>query len=176
MRPELWTFAALLLAVSHLPSAAAAPSLQLHERHDHHDHHESVDVGVVTTSSDSASASAPSTVGLAGSSSLSAGSHPVMSDHHGGHGHGGHHKAQLQLNDTDVHYYHHFPPSYLAADFRLDQDQVIFGEELDDDWNAKEAGGHRTLAFVHAGSFVLAYFGVLPIGESSPPGRIQVLG
>lgn len=102
--------------------------------------------------------------------------HPPPSPHapHGSgtkhghsHGHGGHHQPQVELNETDVHYWHQFPASYLAADFRLAKDQAIFGEELDDTWSPENAGGHRGLAFLHAGLFLVAYFGLLPIGKSS---------
>jgi hypothetical protein len=50
----------------------------------------------------------------------------------------------------------------------LAKDQAIFGEELDDTWSPEHAGGHRGFAFLHAGLFLVAYFGLLPIGKSSP--------
>jgi hypothetical protein len=49
----------------------------------------------------------------------------------------------------------------------LAKDQAIFGEELDDTWSPENAGGHRGLALLHAGLFLVAYFGLLPIGKSS---------
>lgn len=142
------------LALGQLESTFAAPSpgSDVAARHDHHhDLHAShkAEESTMSTTSDSSSSSSTQ--------------RPTPPNTHARHG--GHHQAQLELNETDVHYWHHFPPSYLAADFRLSKDQVIFGEELDETWVPEDEGGHRTLAFAHAGSFVLAYFGFLPIGK-----------
>ncbi|WWD19150.1 hypothetical protein CI109_103608 [Kwoniella shandongensis] len=79
------------------------------------------------------------------------------------HSHGVHTPAVEKLNDTAIHLIHHYPPSYLAADFRLDNDTAIFGEEFDATWNLEEVESHKGLMFVHAGSMVLAYFAALPI-------------
>jgi len=83
------------------------------------------------------------------------------------HSHGTHQAAKVMLNDTDIHHYHHFPPSYLAADFQLDNDSAIFGEEFDATWYPDEASRHKGLMAVHVGGMTLAYFAALPIGESS---------
>lgn len=154
MRIGLLTYVAVL-ALGHLDSTSATPSPSpaLVDRHDHHahEHHHDELPAFASTSTSSLGAASSTT------------SRPIPPNPHAHHG--GHHQAQLELNETDVHYWHHFPPSYLAADFRLTKDQVIFGEELDETWVPEEAGGHRTLAIAHAGTFVLAYFGLLPIGK-----------
>jgi hypothetical protein len=85
--------------------------------------------------------------------------------HGAAHNHGGHAAPKVVLDDADIHYWHSFPPSYLAADFRLDVDSAIFGEEFPDDWAADEAGGRKGLLLAHVASMLVAYFGILPIGE-----------
>ena len=81
------------------------------------------------------------------------------------HSHGSHSAPLEVLDDAGIHFWHHFPPTYLAADFRLDNDSAIFGEEFDETWDPKKASGHRTLAFTHAFVFYAAYFGFLPVGK-----------
>lgn len=102
----------------------------------------------------------------------SAPSHEHSHESHGAekapdpHSHSHSHSAALEiLNDTDIHRWHQFPPTYLDADFRLDADSAIFGEEFDDSWNLEEVESHKGLALVHAFLMGLAYFGVLPVGE-----------
>lgn len=93
---------------------------------------------------------------------------PAAPHGHGhGHGHGSHAPAMTELNDTDIHRWHHYPVSYLAADFRLTQDQAIFGDEFDEDYDPDTASGHRGLAIAHVFGFYTAYFGALPIGGSN---------
>lgn len=87
----------------------------------------------------------------------------IHSDPHGGHSHGSHAPAKTVLDDADIHFWHKYPPSYLAADFRLDNDSAIFGEEFDEAWDPNDASGHRGLAILHVLSFYTAYFGFLPI-------------
>ena len=95
--------------------------------------------------------------------------------HH--HAHGSHAPPRVVLNDTLVHHFHTFPPSYLAADFRLDEDSAIFGEEFGEGWTvtAEDAqdgtvagrdSGRMGLMVVHVVAMSLAYFGALPIGMS----------
>lgn len=162
------------LTLGYLPATFAAPSSDLAARHDHHHDHSNAGVDQLAAPDKVVEASSlaisPTPTLSGSSSSFTTPSDPSAHGHgngHGhGHGHGSHHQPQVQLNETDVHHWHHFPPSYLAADFRLSKDQVIFGEELDESWTPEDEGGHRMLAFGHAGTFILAYFGILPIGES----------
>ncbi|RSH88825.1 hypothetical protein EHS25_003053 [Saitozyma podzolica] len=79
------------------------------------------------------------------------------------HSHGSHEAAKVTLNDVDIHNWHDFPPSYLAADFRLTNDSAIFGEVFDEDWDPENAAGHKGLMTAHVGAMCLAYFGALPI-------------
>jgi hypothetical protein len=83
------------------------------------------------------------------------------------HSHGSHEAAKVTLNDVDIHKWHDFPPSYLAADFRLTNDSAIFGEVFDEDWDPENASGHKGLMAAHVLAMCLAYFGALPIGEPS---------
>jgi hypothetical protein len=103
--------------------------------------------------------------------------------HH--HSHGAHSAPIVALNDTDIHYWHSFPPSYLAADFRLDEDSAIFGEEFPPDWRESGDGaggeggeeservvrvrgidtGKRGWMVLHVVGMCVAYFGALPICE-----------
>lgn len=85
--------------------------------------------------------------------------------HGASHHHGSHTAPKTELNDADIHYWHSFPPSYLAADFRLDVDTAIFGEEFPEDWVPENAGGRRGLVSLHIASMLVAYFGILPVGE-----------
>lgn len=80
------------------------------------------------------------------------------------HGHHSHAPVKEFLNDTEIHLWHKFPPTYLDADFRLTQDSVIFGEELPADWPG-DTPSHPGLMILHVVSMCLAYFGALPIGE-----------
>jgi len=167
---------ALALAASSPRSSSSSDQLLSPSHHDdnHHHHAEHPVPSTSALLSDSYasdvsnSSSILATIPANGNQSISEGyGHGHDHGHGHGHGHGEHHKPQTDLNETDVHYWHHFPASYLAADFRLAKDQVIFGEELDDTWSPEDAGGHRTLVIVHAGLFLVAYFGLLPIGESN---------
>ena len=85
-----------------------------------------------------------------------------------GHHHGSHTAPKVVLDDESIHQWHHYPPSYLAADFRLDNDSAIFGEEFDEAWDPAEAGGRKGLMVLHVVGMSLAYFAALPIGESPP--------
>ncbi len=80
------------------------------------------------------------------------------------HWHDFHAAPKVKLDDESIHLIHHFPPSYLAVDFRLDNDSAIFGEEFDESWDPDAAQGHARLMAVHALGMVLGYFGALPIG------------
>jgi hypothetical protein len=91
------------------------------------------------------------------------------------HSHGSHEAAKVTLNDVDIHNWHDFPPSYLAADFRLTNDSAIFGEVFDEDWDPENAAGHKGLMTAHVGAMCLAYFGALPIGELSPHEKLSSL-
>lgn len=105
----------------------------------------------------------------ASTANSSASSHEHSHESHGAeqapdpHSHGAHNAALEMLNDTEIHRWHHFPPTYLDADFRLDADSAIFGEEFDESWDLEDVESHKGLAFVHAFLMGLAYFGVLPI-------------
>ena len=82
------------------------------------------------------------------------------------HEHGEHEAAKDVLDESDMHNeWHTFPPTYLAADFRLDNDTAIFGEEFDEDWDPDNSSGHKLLMMAHVGAMVAAYFAVLPICE-----------
>jgi len=89
---------------------------------------------------------------------------PLPPDPHG-HNHGSHTEPKYVLDDVDIHFWHKFPPSYLAADFRLDNDSAIFGEEFDETWDPDDASGHRGLVILHALGFYTAYFGLMPVGK-----------
>jgi hypothetical protein len=174
--PAYVTFLSLTTTVVGQSSTQAFSPSNIARQHDHHDAHaQHDDTPIPTPVTDNQAETETETIdtGITSSAILIKPSTAAPAHHahnpHGGHGHGKHHVPQVELNETDVHYWHHFPASYLAADFRLTRDQVIFGEELDDTWEPEEAGGHRKLAFVHAGLFLIAYFGLLPIGKS----RIQ---
>jgi len=82
------------------------------------------------------------------------------------HNHHSHAPVKIVLDDTDIHNWHHFPPTYLAADFKLDNSTAIFGEEFDETWDPEKADGHLGLMFVHVACMIIAYFGALPLGES----------
>ena len=81
------------------------------------------------------------------------------------HSHGSHRAPKVSLDDTGIHHWHQFPPTYLAADFRLDNDTAIFGEEFDETWDPENASGHKGLMLIHVLGMTLAYFGALPIGK-----------
>ncbi len=92
------------------------------------------------------------------------GSDPHLShDHH----HSSHTPAKTILDDVDIHNWHQFPPTYLAADFRLTNDSAIFGEDFGEDWDPAKANGHPGLMVLHVGAMMVAYFGALPVGESA---------
>jgi len=181
----LLSSAVLALAASTPRSTSSSERLLSQPHHDdnhhHHAEHPVPSTSVLQSESYvtdvSNSSSGLATIPAHGNQSISE-AHEHGHDHgHGhGHGHGGHHTPQTDLNETDVHYWHHFPASYLAADFRLAKDQVIFGEELDDTWSPEGAGGHRTLVVVHAGLFLVAYFGLLPIGKSNQMEWVRASG
>ncbi|WVO14412.1 hypothetical protein L204_102045 [Cryptococcus depauperatus] len=78
------------------------------------------------------------------------------------HAHGSHMAAMEMLNDTEIHRLHHFPPTFLDADFRIDRESAIFGEDLAD-WDLEQIESHRGLILTHAVLMGLAYFGLLPI-------------
>ncbi|WWC71475.1 uncharacterized protein I206_105433 [Kwoniella pini CBS 10737] len=80
-----------------------------------------------------------------------------------GHDHGSHAAAKTILDDEGIHVWHHFPPTYLDVDFKLDNDSAIFGEEFDETWNVDELESHKGLMALHVILFYGAYFGLLPI-------------
>jgi hypothetical protein len=82
------------------------------------------------------------------------------------HSHGSHAAVKEILDDVGIHRWHDFPPTYLAADFRLTADSAIFGEVFDETWDPENASGHRGLMVIHVAAMILAYFTALPIGES----------
>ncbi|ORX38439.1 hypothetical protein BD324DRAFT_578083 [Kockovaella imperatae] len=80
------------------------------------------------------------------------------------HDHGEHQVAGDELDESEIHNaWHSFPPTYLAADFRLNNDTAIFGEEFDAEWDPDEANGHRGLMMLHVLAMIGAYFVALPI-------------
>ncbi|WVQ95039.1 hypothetical protein IAU59_002131 [Kwoniella sp. CBS 9459] len=81
----------------------------------------------------------------------------------GGHDHGSHTAAKTELDDENIHYWHHFPPTYLAADFKLDNDSAIFGEEFGESWDPEQIESHKGLMAVHVLTYYGAYFGLLPL-------------
>lgn len=105
---------------------------------------------------------------------------PHHDDHHDEappdpHGHHSHAPVKEFLNDTDIHRWHKFPPTYLDADFRLTQDSVIFGEELPADWPG-ETPSHPGLMILHVAAMCVAYFGALPVGEYCSRQALSGLG
>ena len=86
---------------------------------------------------------------------------------HSGHNHGSHEAPKEILNEVGIHFWHKFPPTYLDADFKLDKDSAIFGEDFDADWDPEAANGHKVLMLFHVGAMMVAYFVALPICESS---------
>ena len=82
-----------------------------------------------------------------------------------GHDHGSHTPPKDILDDEDIHWWHHFPVTYLSADFRLDRDSAIFGEEFPEGWDPEQGQGHRTFMGLHVLGMILAYFGALPLCE-----------
>lgn len=164
------------------PSPAVDKRLEfLLARHDGEDDSMDMDVDEVNASTEDtpavddamASASISSAITSSSEASTPNSSAPSHEHSHESHGaekapdpHSHSHSAALEiLNDTDIHRWHQFPPTYLDADFRLDADSAIFGEEFDDSWNLEEVESHKGLALVHAFLMGLAYFGVLPVGE-----------
>ncbi|WVR09504.1 hypothetical protein IAU60_006572 [Kwoniella sp. DSM 27419] len=81
----------------------------------------------------------------------------------GGHDHGSHTPAKTVLDDDNIHFWHKFPPTYLDADFKLDNETAIFGEEFDQYWRVDEVISHRGLMIMHVVTYYGAYFGLLPI-------------
>lgn len=141
-----------------------------HEHHGHDHHHmpqgddDAIRPPEIASSIDQASSiSTPA---------LSTVPHPPEPDHHS---HGSHAAPKAVLDDESIHYWHHFPPSYLAADFKLDKDSAIFGEEFDDEWDPQRASGHRSLMLGHVLAMIGAYFGALPICKSSLESYIACL-
>lgn len=88
-------------------------------------------------------------------------SHDAPPDPHGHHSHA---PVKEFLNDTEIHRWHKFPPTYLDADFRLTQDSVIFGEELPENWPG-DTPSHPGLMILHVAAMCVAYFGALPVGK-----------
>lgn len=99
--------------------------------------------------------------------SMSSATIPTPPDPHAAHGHGSHSAPKDTLDDVDIHFWHKFPPTYLAADFRLDNDSAIFGEDFDEAWDPETASGHKGLLLTHVGGFYTAYLGLLPVGKPS---------
>ncbi|OCF31554.1 cytoplasmic protein [Kwoniella heveanensis BCC8398] len=140
------------------------PSVAIAAEHDNEevDHGDDMHMDALSsTASTTASVSAPS------SSAVST-KQPSSSEHAhgkppGGHDHGTHTAAKTVLDDENIHYWHHFPPTYLAADFKLDNDSAIFGEEFDESWHPEEFESHKGLMAIHVLTYYGAYFGLLPL-------------
>lgn len=79
------------------------------------------------------------------------------------HDHGSHAEAPTELNDTYIHSIHYFPPTYLDADFKLNKDSAIFGEDFDESWDEQDVQGHKTLMGLYVLGMGSAYFVILPI-------------
>ena len=159
----LLTTVLVSIAANAAPRASPATLDIRHEHehdHSHHSHHGSGD-GTVQVDQP-----ALSDVTVAGPSSSAVTPIPLRPDPHG-HSHGSHVAAKVTLDDQSVHQWHHFPPTYLAADFRLDNDSAIFGEEFDETWDPDDASGHKILMIAHIVGMTAAYFGALPISTSS---------
>ncbi|TYJ58053.1 hypothetical protein B9479_001148 [Cryptococcus floricola] len=166
-----------VLPVFATPDNAARPALQVkHEGEDDdvpmdmghaEDAVESTQTRQIPTPVASALGSATSAVHSAAASSP----HAAAGHSHGAshdppsapHSHGGNQEALTVLNDTDIHRWHKFPPTYLDADFQLDASSAIFGEQFDDAWNLEDIESHKILALSHAFLMGLAYTGLLPI-------------
>ncbi|WVW85528.1 hypothetical protein I302_107566 [Kwoniella bestiolae CBS 10118] len=106
----------------------------------------------------------PSSSSAVTSPSTSSHSHPTTNHPHppSAHDHGSHTPPKEKLDDEAVHALHHFPPTYLDADFRLDNDTAIFGEEFDESWDPQEVPSHQGLMALHGVLYYGAYFGLLP--------------
>ncbi|WRT68496.1 uncharacterized protein IL334_005472 [Kwoniella shivajii] len=113
---------------------------------------------IVSGGENSFASSSASSSAVSQSPSSKAPSHPPS-----GHDHGSHTAAKTVLDDESVHEWHHFPPTYLDVDFKLDNDSAIFGEEFDDTWNPETLESHKRLMMIHTSLFYGAYFGLLPI-------------
>ncbi|KAL7422561.1 hypothetical protein Q5752_003209 [Cryptotrichosporon argae] len=157
-----------LLGAAALAGLAVATPLRRHDGDD-----DEIDMGGMQDDS-SVSMGMPDLVSSSAVASSSAAS-VAPAPSHAAHAHataavaaaaGGHHHSGpvlSVLNETRVHAGHAFPPSYLAADFRLTNDSVIFGEVLPADWDADAVASHPGLKLAGTAAFVAAYFGVLPI-------------
>ena len=161
VRTFLLTNTALSIFTNAAPSPVTPAELELRQ-HDHateHDHAIHLMDDVALPSASSKMLARPKTT-------ISPHSSPPSAH---GHNHGSHTEPKYILDDVDIHFWHKFPPSYLAADFRLDNNSAIFGEELDETWDPENASGHRGLVLMHALGFYSAYFGLLPIGKFDKP-------
>ncbi|OCF57532.1 cytoplasmic protein [Kwoniella mangroviensis CBS 10435] len=119
---------------------------------------------VMTSTSDIADSAPSSSSAVASTSTATSNPSHSHSDHPPSpHDHGSHTAPKEKLDDESVHRWHHFPPTYLDADFRLDNDTAIFGEEFDETWDPQEVSSHRGLMAIHALLYYGAYFGLLPI-------------
>ncbi|WWC90617.1 uncharacterized protein L201_005553 [Kwoniella dendrophila CBS 6074] len=133
------------------------------------------DTTTTATTGDSIAASVAASEIPLPSSSSTINSNPTSHSHEHGHSveerppsghdhdHGSHTEAKIELDDIGIHKWHYFPPTYLDADFKLDNDSAIFGEEFDDDWNPDEFVSHKALMALHSLLYYGAYFGLLPI-------------
>lgn len=165
----LWTTLLALCAHAY-PATPTTNDLRLRQ-HDHeHGHHEAAhevdgDMAGMDMIDSVAEMPAPSHLSAVVTPAPNSGHHNPP-DPHGGHSHGSHAAPKDILDDVDIHFWHKFPPSYLAADFRLDNDTAIFGEDFDEEWDPETAYGHKGLVIAHAVGFYMAYFAVLPLGQS----------
>ena len=161
-----WTAVLPLVTLWLTSSVSASPitidSLQTRQDHPAHAHEHDMhhgDASDVVAGMSGLSAPVPE------ASSVISDPKATPPDPHGGHSHGSHAAPLIELNDTDIHRWHSYPVSYLAADFRLREDQAIFGDEFEADYDAENASGHLGWAVLHVVGFYTAYFGLLPLCE-----------
>lgn len=156
-----------------LPLLALATANDRIARHDHDGDEHGGDVMDMTASSAASPPGLPSGVSHP-SSALTLSSTPATHAHAHGHPPGHHHNSHAPvkefLDDVALHEWHDFPPTYLDADFRLKNDSLIFGEVFPDDWDPETVASHPALMGLHVGCMMVAYFVLLPVGESRADG------
>lgn len=165
----------LSLCLSTITAAPAGSDVisRQEDEHEHHGHdHHHMPQGDDDAIRPPETASSIDQASSISTPALSTVPHPPEPDHHS---HGSHAAPKAVLDDESIHYWHHFPPSYLAADFKLDKDSAIFGEEFDDEWDPQRASGHKSLMLGHVLAMIGAYFGALPICKSSLESYIACL-
>ena len=162
------TFLLYTVLFSIVADAASADELVVREGEHQHGHghiHAHSDEGVALESNTSMTEGMNMSNDDHNSSAVSPSPLPPQPHAHSGHSHGSHAAPLTTLDDAGIHFWHKFPPTYLAADFRLDNDSAIFGEEFDETWDPENESGHKGLVFLHAVGFYSAYFGLLPLSK-----------